>query len=164
MRIGNWEIPPGEEILQWRPMGREPTCWVTRVQAGMILEQLGYAYDVIEHALMSALAAGQHDVGSYRVRYDRSSGECVITRWRDPRPGEPRWDPVPHLAALIDGIHGVLEAGTQDELMRRLGELAAGPYTALRGGLLLDEPGRETVPTADALHEVLGGAGTGART
>ena len=61
------------------------------------------------------------------------------------------WDPLPHLAALIDGV-GKFARTSND---RDLFELMIGPYAALRGGLLLDEPGRENVTTEAALRELL---------
>jgi hypothetical protein len=65
------------------------------------------------------------------------------------------WDPVPDLAALIDGLHGAAEDPAEGSFWRRLGDLYAGPYGRLRGGLLLDEPGRERVSAEDALREAL---------
>ena len=80
--------------------------------------------------------------------------------WKAPEPRRARanrYDPVPDLAALIDGLHNT--AGETDgSFWRRLGDLYSGPYGRLRGGLLLDEPGREHVTTEAALREVLGGA------
>ena len=68
------------------------------------------------------------------------------------------WDPVPHLAALIDGVRQLLDGEDKyaTDIYDRIGALATGPYAALRGGLLLDEPGRETVSTEAALRTALG--------
>ena len=62
---------------------------------------------------------------------------------QDPEPGEKGWDPVPHLAALIDGLHACALAGEggHEPLIRVMAGLLTGPYAALRGGLLLDIPG-----------------------
>jgi hypothetical protein len=68
------------------------------------------------------------------------------------------WDPLPHLAALIDGLRQLAAqpAGDPDSVLtEKLAWLLTGPYAALRGGLLLDEPGREGVATEEALREVL---------
>jgi hypothetical protein len=70
------------------------------------------------------------------------------------------WDPVPHLAALIDGLHDLAVTAAQPDatnagVVIALGGLLAGSYAALRGGLLLDEPGRENVSTEAALREAL---------
>ena len=74
----------------------------------------------------------------------------------EPPPRAP-WDPVPYLAAVIDGLERVIGGPYRHatDIYDLVGELAAGPYTALRGGLLLDEPGREGVSTEDALRELL---------
>lgn len=65
------------------------------------------------------------------------------------------YNPVTDLAGIIDGLHDVLAAGTYAGIMTGLAELAAGPYAGLRGGLLLDERGRENVRTEDAIREAL---------
>jgi hypothetical protein len=69
------------------------------------------------------------------------------------------YDPVPDLAALIDGLHATASAaelGSPNSwLVERLAYLLAGPYAGLRGGLLLDEPGREHLTTEQALRELL---------
>lgn len=68
------------------------------------------------------------------------------------------YDPVPDLAALIDGLHD-LAAGASDatlpHLFGHIGDLLTGPYAGLRGGLLLDEPGQEAVTTETALRELI---------
>jgi hypothetical protein len=69
--------------------------------------------------------------------------------------GPGSWDPIPYLASLIDGLRQVALQDSQDSFLLRLGDLLAGPYSALRGGLLLDEPGRESISTEAALREVL---------
>lgn len=63
-----------------------------------------------------------------------------------------RYDPVPDLAALVDGLRDVARRGGDPA---ELGQLLGGAYAGLRGGLLLDEPGRENVSTADAIREAL---------
>jgi hypothetical protein len=67
------------------------------------------------------------------------------------------YDPVRDLAELLDGVRKVLDGPHEHakDIYGQLGELALGPYAALRGGLLLDEPGREHVSTADAIREAL---------
>jgi hypothetical protein len=65
------------------------------------------------------------------------------------------WDPVPHLAALIDRLNDIARDPDEGSFWRRMTDLYAGPYAALRGGLLLDEPGREETTTEAALREVL---------
>jgi hypothetical protein len=62
------------------------------------------------------------------------------------------YDPVPKLAALIDGLHDLAASGGN---LAVLGEILTGPYAGLRGGLLLDEPGREHMSTEAALRELL---------
>lgn len=62
------------------------------------------------------------------------------------------WDPVPYLAQLIDGVRRVALSGGDP---RDIAMLLSGPAAALRGGLLLDEPGREGMSTEAALREVL---------
>jgi hypothetical protein len=75
-----------------------------------------------------------------------------------PEPGAPpAYDPVRDLAALIDGTGGLARQATSASRQMLLGELLIGPYTRLRGYLLLDEPGREHVTTEQALREVLTG-------
>lgn len=66
-----------------------------------------------------------------------------------------RYDPVPDLAALIDGLRRMTSRSGGAQVIA-LADLLTGPYAGLRGGLLLDEPGRENVSTADALREALG--------
>ena len=65
------------------------------------------------------------------------------------------YDPAPDLAALIDGLHACALAGEggAEPLIRVVADLLCGPYAALRGGLLLDEPGREDISTEDAIRE-----------
>jgi hypothetical protein len=65
------------------------------------------------------------------------------------------WDPLPHLAALIDGLRQLAAQPAGDPDFGLLASLLTGPYAALRGGLLLDEPGREDVTAEDALREAL---------
>ena len=65
------------------------------------------------------------------------------------------WDPVPYLAALIDGLHAFASSAADGPDFGIVASLVTGPYTALRGGLLLDVPGREDVTTEAALREVL---------
>jgi len=67
------------------------------------------------------------------------------------------WDPIPHLAALIDGLRQLAAQDARDPDFGSLASLLTGPYAALRGGLLLDEPGREGITTEAALREVLNG-------
>jgi hypothetical protein len=78
------------------------------------------------------------------------------------QPGASRWDPVPDLAALIDGLRE-LPRVPADQMWGQLGDLYTGPYTRLRGGLLLDEPGREGTSTADAIRDALREAPGGPR-
>lgn len=80
----------------------------------------------------------------------RCSGLCVVHCRDHPVPAG-GWDPVPHLAQLIDALHTLARHGGNENL----GALLTGPYAALRGGLLLDEPGRETVTAEDAIREAL---------
>jgi hypothetical protein len=63
------------------------------------------------------------------------------------------YDPAPDIAALINELH---EAASDASEAGLPGSLITGPYARLRGGLLLDEPGREHVSTEDALRELLG--------
>jgi hypothetical protein len=65
------------------------------------------------------------------------------------------YDPVPDLAALIDGLRRAAAQGNVDGTLYALGMLLTGPYSGLRGGLLLDEPGRENVSTEQAIREAL---------
>lgn len=67
---------------------------------------------------------------------------------------QPR-DPIPHLAALIDGLHRAALQNNRDGTLLILADLLTGPYAALRGGLLLDEPGWENMSTKDAIREAL---------
>jgi hypothetical protein len=63
------------------------------------------------------------------------------------------YDPIPDLAALIDGLHELAARGGD---LTVLGALLAGPYARLRGGLLLDEPTWEDPPsTEDAIRKLL---------
>src|SRR5579859_7044351 len=68
--------------------------------------------------------------------------------------GESKFDPAPHLAELIDGVKELAARGGDQ---RYLAQLLTGPYAALRGGLLLDEPGREGTSTANAIREAMTG-------
>lgn len=63
------------------------------------------------------------------------------------------YDPIPDLAALLDGMQ---ETGRSGGSHAVIGQMLTGPYARLRGGLLLDEPGRETVTTEQAIREALG--------
>lgn len=65
------------------------------------------------------------------------------------------YDPVPDLAALIDGLRRAALQNNRDGTLLILGGLLGGPYAGLRGGLLLDEPGREDVSTDGAIREAL---------
>ena len=65
------------------------------------------------------------------------------------------YDPVPDLAQLIDGLHDACTDQAEGSFFRRMGDLMAGPYGRLRGGLLLDEPGCEDQGTEAALREAL---------
>jgi hypothetical protein len=69
------------------------------------------------------------------------------------------YDPVPDLAALIEGMEAIVSAASlgasNSQIVLRTGELAGGPYARLRSGLLLDEPGLEHLPVADALRDAL---------
>jgi hypothetical protein len=70
------------------------------------------------------------------------------------------YDPVPDLAALIDGLHDLAGTAVQPDatnarVIVALGGLLAGPYAGLRDGLLLDEPGREHVTAGQAIREAL---------
>ena len=65
------------------------------------------------------------------------------------------YDPVPDLAALIDGLRRAALQNNRDGTLLILGGLLTGPYAGLRGGLLLDEPGREDVSTDGAIREAL---------
>jgi hypothetical protein len=68
------------------------------------------------------------------------------------------YDPIPDLAALIDGLHELARSSGSGIV---LGEILAGPYARLRGGLLLDEITWEDPPgTEDALRELLAAPGT----
>lgn len=65
------------------------------------------------------------------------------------------YDPVPDLAALVDGLgHAAAQDSTPATLMVLL-QLMTGPYARLRGGLLLNEPGRQRQTTAEALTSAL---------
>ena len=46
------------------------------------------------------------------------------------------YDPIPDLAALIDGLRGA--AGDGDNVLTHIAVLLTGPYARLCGGLLLD--------------------------
>lgn len=107
---------------------------------------------------------GNTDWGQYiadAIRAAQSGQQIRLTSHGNPVvlltpvPDSDGYDPVPALAALIDGLHDVAEAGTQDGLMRALGHLLSGPYSGLRGGLLLDEPGREGVTAEAAIRQAL---------
>jgi hypothetical protein len=63
------------------------------------------------------------------------------------------YDPVPDLAALIDGITSMALAADGGRAV--LGELLTGPYARLRGGLLLDEPGYREMTTEQAVRLAL---------
>lgn len=65
-----------------------------------------------------------------------------------------RYDPVPDLAALIDGLRRMTSRSGGAQVIA-LADLLTGPYAGLRGGLLLDEPGRENVTTEQAIREAL---------
>jgi len=65
------------------------------------------------------------------------------------------YDPVPDLAEVLDDLHRAASQGNTDGTLYMLGALLSGPYTRLRGGLLLDEPGRENVSTEQAVREAL---------
>lgn len=65
-----------------------------------------------------------------------------------------QYDPIPDLAALIDGLQRMALAGNYDR-RQILGALLTGPYARLRGGLLLDEPDWDTLTTEEALRETL---------
>lgn len=65
---------------------------------------------------------------------------------------ESKYDPIPDMAELIDGIRELLLRGGDPGYLT---ELAIGPYAGLRGGLLRDEPGWEGVRTEEALREAL---------
>jgi hypothetical protein len=143
-----------EEPLYWCVPGGQPSDRVNRAQARQLLSQLGgWDREMIDHALDVSAQPGQrwqYDIGDYRVRYHLGESEWTVSRWHWP----PRYDPVPDLAALIDGLRE-LAAGVPGSFARRLSDLLTGPYAALRGGLLLDEPGRENVTTEQALREAL---------
>ena len=62
------------------------------------------------------------------------------------------YDPVPDLAALFEGVRDFARSGGD---LAVIGRVLAGPYARLRGGLLLNEPGREHVSTEEALREAL---------
>ena len=62
------------------------------------------------------------------------------------------YDPVPDLAALVNRVQDCARAGGSPAI---LGEILTGPYARLRGGLLLDEPGRENVTTEQAIRTAL---------
>ena len=66
------------------------------------------------------------------------------------------YDPVPDLAALIDGVSGMARQAADESRRKLLGAILTGPYAALRGGLLLDEPAWDDPPgTEQALREAL---------
>jgi hypothetical protein len=69
------------------------------------------------------------------------------------------YDPVPDLAALINGLH---ELARQGGSVPVLSEILLGPYARLRGGLLLDDPGAGHVSTENAIHLALALAGPAA--
>jgi hypothetical protein len=82
----------------------------------------------------------------------RCSGLCTVhCRDRHER-ADTGWDPVPYLARLIDGVARVGRSGGDP---RDLASLLAGPYAALRGGLLLDEPGHEHELTGEAIRKAI---------
>ena len=64
------------------------------------------------------------------------------------------YDPIPDLAALIDGTQKFAGTNNDGDLV----DLLTGPLARLRGGLLLDEPGREAVTTEQAIRDALAGA------
>ena len=66
-----------------------------------------------------------------------------------------RYDPIPDLAALIDGLQRTVATGNSDGIFSGLRDLLAGPYARLRGGLLLDESSWEDASTANALRDTL---------
>jgi len=71
------------------------------------------------------------------------------------------YDPVPDVAALIDGLLAVAAAGTGPDhhyhsaLVQALTGLLAGSYARLRGGLRLDEPGLEGLDTKQAVYRAI---------
>jgi hypothetical protein len=76
------------------------------------------------------------------------------------------YDPIPDLAALIDGFTALLDQGrsgaSNADLAFRLGMLAGDrPWSRLRGGLLLDDPGHEDVTTEQAIRTALAQAQAG---
>jgi hypothetical protein len=66
------------------------------------------------------------------------------------------YDPVPDLAAVIDGLQRAARAETDKGLREELAKMMTS-YVRIRGGLLLDEPGFEAVSTADALRLAIDG-------
>lgn len=58
------------------------------------------------------------------------------------------YDPIPDLAALVDGAAALLSQGR--------GVLLADVMLRLRAGLLLDDPGRGDITTEAAIREALG--------
>lgn len=64
-----------------------------------------------------------------------------------------QYDPIPDLAALIDGLTRIAE-GNRENLFRELSILSS-PYVRLRGGLLLDEPSRANLNTEISLISAL---------
>jgi hypothetical protein len=62
------------------------------------------------------------------------------------------FDPVPDLAALLDGVRDLARSGGD---ARYLADLLAGPYAALREGLRLDEPGLEDQGTGYAVYRAI---------
>jgi hypothetical protein len=66
------------------------------------------------------------------------------------------YDPVPGLAALIDGMREIARSGGDPAV---IGDVLTGPYAALRGGLLPDEPRMQGTSTGEAIRECLTGGG-----
>ena len=118
-----------------------PATWgpAEKILSGVLDEHLGLPQDLCGLSLERRLADALRKEGLLRAEL----------------PARAPWDPVPHLAALIDGLQAVVSAGTDEGVWALLVPLLTGPYAALRGGLLLDEPGRDHLSTEEALREVL---------
>lgn len=143
--------------------GEETFDWLTGAQ--------GYQPGEADTAIAAAAGHGRyrlprhlvvHHAGSWKVltlplsaaeaaRYLPAPGQGGLAY---EIPDRSAYDPVPDLAALLDGVHDLAVAGAADGLAV-LGALLTGPYARLRGGLLLDEPGRGHVTTATAVREAL---------
>lgn len=66
---------------------------------------------------------------------------------------ESKYDLVPDLAALIDGLREAFSDPATP--IASITKMFLGPYARLRRGLLLDEPGWDDVSTEESIREAL---------